>query len=111
MTTHKINVIKDFNPKPYGRYPSHSDYCGENFRKQLLAPALKEFDFVQVELTGYNRYGRSFIDEAFGGLVRDENWSETALREKLEIIHEELPSLIELAWNRIKIAQSSKETT
>ena len=61
-----ITVINDFSKKPYGRYESDggSD-CGYLFRKNKLVPALKKHEKVHVVLTGYNRYGRSFIDEAF----------------------------------------------
>lgn len=106
MKSNTITVVKDFSPRPFGRYPKHSDFCGQNFRAQLLAPAMKEFDRVIVDLNGYNRYGRSFIDEAFGGLVRDEGWTQKELRKHLEIVHDSLPSVVQLAWTRIDSAKA-----
>lgn len=101
---HTITVVKDWFPAPFGRYPRHSPYCGQNFRTQLLVPALNAHDLVHVNLTGYNRYGRSFMDESFGGLVRDEGFSFEEIKRKLKISHDLLPSLEELAWDRLKKA-------
>ncbi|HHB1425709.1 TPA: STAS-like domain-containing protein [Serratia odorifera] len=104
MNTIKINIIKEFNKKPYGRYPSDGDGNGEKFRKQFLVPALRNFDKVIVDLTGYNRYGRSFIDEAFGGLIRVEGFTKKTLDAKLEYHHDELKSLELLVTERIEKA-------
>lgn len=86
-----IKVIKDFNESPYGRYKTDGPGCeltsGETFRQDYLAPALRAFDKVHVDLTGYNRYGRSFLDEAFGGLIREEGFSGDDLESKLTYEH------------------------
>ncbi|MCW9737686.1 STAS-like domain-containing protein [Morganella morganii] len=100
-----ITIVKDFSKKPYGRYFADGDSSGEEFRKKILAPALKQFDQVIVDLTGYNRYGRSFIDEAFGGLIRDENFSKPELDRKLKYIHQDLPSIELLIKERIEAAE------
>lgn len=108
MNSFKIKVVSNFGEKPFGRYPAHGDYSGQEFRKRLLAPALRNHAHVTIDLTGYNRYGRSFIDEAFGGLVRDEGFTSEKLHSQLKIIHEELPSLVELVWARIDKAIKNK---
>ncbi|MDO6747176.1 STAS-like domain-containing protein [Gilvimarinus sp. 1_MG-2023] len=105
MNSHTIRVVNDWHKRPFGRYPNHSEYCGKNFREQLLVPNLNIYDHVTVDLTGYNRYGRSFIDEAFGGLIRENGFNESRLKEKLTITHEILPSIVLLAWSRIESAQ------
>ena len=66
--------------------------------------ALSKYEKVTVDLTGYNRYGRSFIDESFGGLIRDCNWTFKQLKEKLEIVHDDVPSIPLLAWELIEKA-------
>lgn len=65
-----INVAKDFTRFPAGRYKSDGPFSGERFREEILAPALKENDVLEVNLDGVAGYGSSFLDEAFGGLVR-----------------------------------------
>ncbi|MDV7963445.1 STAS-like domain-containing protein [Pseudomonas aeruginosa] len=104
MTPFLINVVKDFNRKPYGRYPDDGDGCGENFRKRVLAPALRTHEKVHVELDGYNRYGRSFLDEAFGGLIREENFSYEDLKRRLSYSHALVRSIESLIDERLEAA-------
>jgi hypothetical protein len=65
-----ISVVKDYTRFPAGRYRTDGPYSGERFREEFLAPALKENPVVTVQLDGAAGYGSSFLDEAFGGLVR-----------------------------------------
>lgn len=65
-----INIANDFSVFPGGRYPSDGKYSGEEFRESILIPALKSEDSLIVELDGTRGYGSSFLEEAFGGLVR-----------------------------------------
>lgn len=106
MNLKKINIINDFNKKPYGRYPSDGAGNGEKFRQEHLAPALRAFDFVDVDLTGYNRYGRSFIDEAFGGLIREEGFTKQEINKKLKYHHNDLESIELLIKERIEAADN-----
>lgn len=101
-----INVVDDFNRRPSGRYPKDGLANGQDFRNIFLIPALNEHKFVTVNLTGYNRYGPSFLDEAFGGLVRDGGFSFEELNKRLIITHEHLRTAVNLAWNRIKDASA-----
>lgn len=66
----RINVAKDFTRFPSGRYASHGDTSGEAFRKQFLEKPLSKGEQVYVELDGTIGYSSSFLEEAFGGLVR-----------------------------------------
>jgi hypothetical protein len=108
MKNKVIVLVKDFHDKPYGRYAADADGCeftsGEVFRHKLLAPALRNNDHVTVDLTGYNRYGRSFLDEAFGGLIREENFTSSELKENLTIKHDLVPSILDVIENRINAA-------
>ncbi|NWB08969.1 STAS-like domain-containing protein [Pseudomonas sp. D5002] len=104
MSEHTISVVKDFNKRPYGRYPEDGDGCGQYFREKLLAPKLREYDKVHVELDGYNRYGRSFLDEAFGGLIREEKFTWEELQNKLTYSHSLVKSIEALIKDRIDAA-------
>lgn len=105
MSKKTITIVNDFSKKPYGRYLDDGDSSGEEFRKKHLVPALRDYDEVLVVLTGYNRYGRSFIDEAFGGLIRSENFTKSDLDQKLRYIHSDLPSIELLIKERIEAAE------
>jgi len=104
MSIKMINVIRDFSKSPYGRYPSDGDWNGQAFRTKFLTPALRASDKVVVDLTGYNRYGRSFIDEAFGGLIREDGFTKQELDSKLEYHHYDLKSFELLITERIEKA-------
>ncbi|MDI3399624.1 STAS-like domain-containing protein [Pseudomonas sp. V88_4] len=103
-----INVVKDFSKKPYGRYPNEGD-CGQTFRQEKLAPALREYDKVHVILDGYNRYGRSFLDEAFGGLIREEGFKWADLKERLTYSHSQVKSIETLIEERLEAARKACE--
>jgi len=109
MSTHTINVVKDFNKRPYGRYIDDGPGCGELFRRNYLAPALRKYSKVHVDLDGYNRYGRSFLDEAFGGLIREEGFSYAEVKEKLTYSHSLVKSIESLIDERVEAARRDCE--
>ena len=112
MKKKRIKVIEDFNKKPYGRLISDGPGCeltsGEVFRDKYLAPALKEYELVVVDLTGFNRYGRSFLDEAFGGLIRESGFTKSTLDKQLVYVHDDLTSVIAIIDERILKAEHDR---
>lgn len=66
----KINVAHDFTRYPSGRYKKNGGTSGEEFRERFLEDPVRRGDAVTVELDGTIGYGSSFLEEAFGGLVR-----------------------------------------
>lgn len=106
---HTITVVKDFNKKPYGRYPEDGDGCGQYFREKVLAPALRKYDAVHVVLDGYNRYGRSFLDEAFGGLIRHEKFTYQDLKSRLTYTHSLVKSIELVIDDRLEAARKACE--
>lgn len=65
-----ISLARDFTKFPAGRYKDDGPYSGELFREQYLIPALKSDETIAIDLDGARGYGSSFLEEAFGGLVR-----------------------------------------
>ena len=74
-----INIARDFSPIPGARYPIEGDFSGQEFRQSLLAPKLKEAiqsnTVLNIDLDGTLGYGTSFLEEAFGGLIRTDKFS------------------------------------
>ena len=70
MATKIINVATEFSREPGGRYYTDGDASGQEFRERVLIPAFRDFDQIIIELDGTRGYPSSFLDEAFGGLVR-----------------------------------------
>lgn len=75
MAVKIINVAKEFSRTPGGRYYSDGPASGQEFREKVLIPALNEYGSVVVELDGTRGYPSSFLEEAFGGLIRALNMS------------------------------------
>ena len=65
-----INIATDFSRTPAGRYPKDGPSNGQRFRDELLIPKLKSETIVEIQLDGAAGYPSSFLEEAFGGLVR-----------------------------------------
>ena len=70
--TTTINVAREFSRFPGGRFFTDGQFSGQRFREELLEPVLRNHPNVQVtvELDGTLGFGSSFLEEAFGGLVR-----------------------------------------
>lgn len=83
MTNFVISVANSFSPSPAGRHKGDGPFPGEVFRDSLLIPALRSNESVTVDFDGTEACGSSFLDEAFGGLVRQGGFTEQALRKTL----------------------------
>lgn len=89
-----MNVVtvdmKSFSRAPFGRYADDGVGNGEAFRKKFLLEPFSDVtvDRVVVKLDsvapGYE-YGSSFLEEAFGGLVRVEKLESEVVLRKLKI--------------------------
>lgn len=94
-----INIAKDFSRCPGARYKSEGDFSGEEFRSNFLVPNLKEAMEREVKLIvimdGAAGYSTAFIEEAFGGLIRNDGFKLHDLENTLRFISEEDPSYIE----------------
>ena len=74
-----LNIAKDFSPVPIGRYRNDGPTSGEVFREDLLKPRLAEAvssnQQLEVNFDGMRGLSASFLEEAFGGLVRTSDYS------------------------------------
>jgi len=83
-----ISIAKDFSDVPAGRYYADGEWTGQKFREKVLVPALKRAKNktpVIVDINGAEGYGSSFLEEAFGGLIREEGYTKDGIKEILEI--------------------------
>ncbi|WP_414859222.1 STAS-like domain-containing protein [Pandoraea apista] len=65
-----ISIATQFTRYPAGRYSDDGPYSGTAFRENWLVPAMNSGVPFTVDLDGVRGYGSSFLEEAFGGLVR-----------------------------------------
>lgn len=80
MIEQTIKIAEEFNKRPSGRYLTDGKFSGEAFRESLLYPALEKLSQLSLEtgepyqlvidFTGVTMTGSSFLEEAFGGLIR-----------------------------------------
>ncbi|MEX0142011.1 STAS-like domain-containing protein [Janthinobacterium sp. AD80] len=80
-----ISIPKNFSENPAGRYRTDGPNSGQRFREDWLLPALQSSSRVTVDLDGALGFGSSFLEEAFGGLVRA-GFKGRDLHDKLEIL-------------------------
>jgi len=84
MSEKLISLARDFSRHPGPRFKEQGPFSGEAFRKVLL-DALSKSDIVIVDLDGTSGIGSSFIDEAFGGLVKREGFAPADLRRRIRV--------------------------
>lgn len=97
---HKIyKIASEFTKTPGPRYICEGEYSGELFRVEHLAPefskAVTEGYVLVVDLDGTAGYGTSFLEEAFGGLIRNNKYSIAQLEIHLDFISTEEPYLLD----------------
>ena len=99
-----VSVAKDFSRTPGPRYIRQGSWSGEKFRKHLVQK-LREYDHLVVDLDGTRGYGSSFLDEAFGGLVREGVLSREEALRRIEIRSEQDPTYKAEAEQAIRLAR------
>jgi hypothetical protein len=65
-----VSIAKDYTMYPGGRFRRHGKGSGEEFREIYLEPTLRDGGSVKVLMDGVAGYPASFLEEAFGGLIR-----------------------------------------
>ncbi len=97
--------LRDYSPYPYGRYRAQSEaHSGEAFREDVLLPAFRGgADQVFVILDGARGLGSSFLEEAFGGLIRS-GLPFAEVKRRLTIVSDTDPSLTKEVWGYINDA-------
>ncbi|MCM1961990.1 STAS-like domain-containing protein [Acinetobacter pittii] len=106
-----LSVAREFYRRPSGRYRIHGTYTGEAFREDILLPrlkSLKEGEKFIIDFSGVSMNGSSFLEEAFGGLVRDHNYTYSDLRNILVLEFPRRPSLADMVWKYILDAEKVK---
>lgn len=101
MSSVTINIAKDYTRYPAGRYRTDGIYSGERFRDDVLIQRLRDGN-VTVVLDGTMGFGSSFLEETFGGLVR-QGLSIEELEARLNVVAKD-QSLVDEVWEYIHAA-------
>jgi len=105
MSNVLFSIARDFSPNPGPRYIRQGANSGEALRRKLLPILNGASEKVVIDLDGTKGIGSSFLDEAFGGLVRSEGKSKDDLLRKLEFRSSVDPSYIDEIFDSISKAR------
>jgi len=86
MKIARVNIARDFSPAPAGRNRNDGPYNGFTFRHDVLLRLLRDNEVVEVDLDGVQLYTSSFLDEAFGGLVKYEGMKKEEVLRRLKFV-------------------------
>lgn len=108
-----LKVSVDFSDIPGPRYIREGLYSGEDFRERLLLPRLRQCiengNTLVVDLDGTQGYGTSFLEEAFGGLIREDRLSLEEISTHIDYISLEEPYLIDDIRDYLKDASDENQ--
>jgi hypothetical protein len=89
MDNVNISIAKDYSRFPGPRYEKEGNFSGEIFRKEKFFPliqhAIEKNIKVIIDLDGTAGYGTSFLEETFGGLIREHNLQYDHILKHIEI--------------------------
>lgn len=102
MSDTYISIARDFSRFPAGRYSTDGPYSGQRFREELLVPALKRSAVVTIDVDGTLGYGSSFLEEAFGGLLREERFTLQDMKRRLRVVSQRRSTYVAEIWSYIE---------
>ena len=109
MDTIIFKVVKEFSRTPSARVAKEGRFPGTDLRSKitpLIRKALQDKKKFLIDLDGASGYGTSFLEEVFGGLIREEHFKYKELVSCLEIKTDEEPELEDEIWEYIKDARN-----
>ena len=84
-----LSIADDFSRYPAGRTRRDGENSAERFRQDFLIPKLRNAvqsgTRLAVKLDGVYGYSSSFLEEAFGGLVRSREFEPAVIERSLLI--------------------------
>jgi hypothetical protein len=95
----ELKIAKAFSKAPGPRFTAEGDFSGEEFRKTVLEPAFrKAVDgqyILHVDMDGAAGYGTSFLEESFGGLIREHGFTLAVVRAHLLVKSDDEPEWLD----------------
>ena len=100
----EFSIAREFSAFPGGRKPHDGPFSGTRFREEFLRPLLEKNDFVVLNLDGLAGLPSSFLEEVFGGLIREHILPITHVGERLKLktTEPELSVYIPMAYKYAK---------
>lgn len=102
-----IDIGSKFSRYPAGRFPADGKFNGETFREKFLKLPLLDNKVVEITLDSALSYGSSFLEEAFGGLVRSYDLTLEFLHKHIILVSSD-PFLKDEIWSYVDDAFATK---
>ncbi len=110
QTSSTYKIATQFSSTPGPRHESEGDFSGEVFRehhlKSLVRSAIDSNQILIIDLDGAAGFAPSFLEESFGGLIREDKFSKKELLQHIRFISEEEPYLIDEIMKDIEDAHN-----
>lgn len=107
-----IRIARDFSRFPAGRYTTDGSASGQAFRERILGKELRRpgIKTVTIDFDGVAGFGSSFLEEAFGGLIREDKFDKAFLDAHLNVraSEPELQDYVRLALLYIQEAEKAR---
>ena len=106
--TINISIARDFTTTPGARSMNDGMYSGEEFRVNYLEKYFTDgsTDKIVIDLDSVEGYSTAFLEEVFGGLVRD--FGKDVVKKRMEFISIEEPLLLTEILEYIEKAERKK---
>jgi hypothetical protein len=108
-----IKISKDFRYAPGPRLIREGINSGQEFREKILRDAVRKAiannEKLVVDLDGTAGYGRSFLEEAFGGLIREDRIPYADIVRVLTIVSNDQPSQTERIMDYLRKAHEKDQ--
>ena len=75
-----------FSANPGGRARKDGEFSGEKFREEILIPLLEKHKYIELDISDAYGLGSSFLEEAFGGLVRVNGMNKREVLHRIKIV-------------------------
>lgn len=107
-----LNIVLEYTDLPGGRYIRQGSHSGEDFRENLLKSkyeyCLANNEKLIINFDGGYGYASSFLEEAFGGMVR-QGYDAKDMIKRIVFVTEDEPELEKRCIKYIKEAQELKD--
>jgi hypothetical protein len=89
-----FSIARQFSRHPGPRYRKQGADSGEALRARLVRLLNDSNQTIIVDLDGTSGYGSSFLDEAFGGLIRSEGF-DSSVAQRFQFVSNVDPTYID----------------
>jgi len=101
-----FSIANDFSLYPGPRKKNQGPHSGESLRVKILRLLRQSDSKIVVDLDGTSGMGSSFLDEAFGGLIKHENYTREELMRRLEFRSTTMPTYLTIIQRSLDKAQA-----